>query len=62
MTRNYSPKPKNFDALTRTWNDPEAFALELAKYYAQLAAAAAPPIDITEPRRAGSRAEDGSAR
>lgn len=31
-----APKPANFDALTRTWNDPSAFAAEQAEYYASL--------------------------
>lgn len=47
-----APKPANFDQLTRTWNDPEAFARELARYYDQLSEVAPPVGDITEPRRA----------
>ncbi len=46
-----APKPANFDQLTRTWNDPQAFARELDRYYEQLRAQLAPIIDITEPRR-----------
>lgn len=51
MTRDYSPKPDNFDELTRTWNDPEAFARELSRYYEQLRDTTQPAIDITQPRR-----------
>jgi len=32
----YAPKPDNFDELSRTWNDPIAFAREREKYYASL--------------------------
>lgn len=46
-----TPKPHNFDELTRTWNDPEAFARELAKYYEQLRGTSDRAIDITTPRR-----------
>ncbi|MDJ1113792.1 hypothetical protein [Microbacterium dauci] len=46
-----APKPENFDELTRTWNDPQAFARELGRYYEQLRADDSPTIDITEPRR-----------
>ena len=31
-----APKPANFDALTRTWNDPESFARECQAYYRSL--------------------------
>ena len=41
-----APKPSNFDALTRTWNDPEQFAIERAAYYASLSPRAR---DITVP-------------
>ena len=46
-----APKPENFDALSRTWNDPNAYAAELAAYYEQLVAVglAPHPRDITEP-------------
>ena len=43
-----APKPSNWEALCRAWNDPYAFAAELAKYYAELGE---PNPDITEPRR-----------
>ncbi len=43
-------RPDNFDELTRTWNDPVAFAAEKARYYQQLALETRPVIDITEPR------------
>ena len=36
MTKIPAPKPHNFDALSRAWNNPEAFARELAAYYASL--------------------------
>ena len=32
-----APKPHNFDAMSAAWNDPVKFALEVAKYRAQLA-------------------------
>lgn len=64
MTGRLAPKPDNFDQLSATWNDPESFARERAKYYAQLAreralgipahwgeAAPQHPVDVTEPRR-----------
>jgi hypothetical protein len=31
-----APKPRNFDELTRTWNDPTAFAIACQEYYASL--------------------------
>jgi hypothetical protein len=31
-----APKPANFDALSRTWNNPALFARERAAYYASL--------------------------
>lgn len=48
-----APKPQNFDALARTWNDPEAHARELARYYEQLRSenVLEVPVDRTEPRR-----------
>lgn len=49
-----SPKPHNFDELTRAWNDPVAFARAKAVYYSQLAREGSPElIDITVPRRGG---------
>ena len=46
-------KPDNFDELAATWDDPAAFAIERARYYAQLSAEqAGVVVDITEPRRA----------
>lgn len=46
-----APKPDNFDQLTATWNDPSAFAIERARYYAQLRALdAGVAVDFTEPR------------
>lgn len=47
-----APKPTNFEALSNAWNDPTAFATELAAYYDQLAHRERPTlVDITEPRR-----------
>ncbi len=46
-----APMPDNFDELTRTWNDPAAFAREKARYYDQLRLSDELPIDITLPRR-----------
>ncbi len=47
-------RPSNFQAMSDAWNDPEAFAREVAAYYEQLAAERQPAlIDITEPRRGG---------
>ncbi|MEW1708007.1 hypothetical protein AB0230_12315 [Microbacterium sp. NPDC089190] len=46
MNKIPAPKPHNFDALSRTWNDPAAFARERAAYYASLR----PEVrDITSP-------------
>ena len=46
MSKIPAPKPANFDALSRTWNDPVAFARERAAYYASLV----PEVrDITVP-------------
>ncbi len=48
-------KPANFEELARTWDDPDAFAIQLNRYYDQLRAerereaAALKPRDITEP-------------
>ncbi|MGN7969321.1 hypothetical protein [Microbacterium sp. 22296] len=42
-----APKPANFDALTRTWNDPAAFARERAAYYRSLSSTEV--RDITVP-------------
>ncbi|WP_394279841.1 hypothetical protein [Microbacterium sp.] len=42
-----APKPDNFDELTRTWNNPAAFARELTRYYEQISTDK--PADITEP-------------
>lgn len=36
MSKIPAPKPANFDALSRTWNDPVAFARERAAYYRSL--------------------------
>lgn len=47
-----APKPDNFEQLAATWDNPAAFALERAKYYAQLRAEGILPRDVdrTEPR------------
>jgi len=37
------PKPDNFDAMSAAWNDPVAFAREVAIYDAQLIAAGEKP-------------------
>lgn len=42
-----APKPSNFDELTRTWNDPVAFAVARANYYSSLNSTAV--RDITVP-------------
>lgn len=44
-----APKPENFDELTRTWNDPAAFARARKRYYEQIAATLPQYRDITEP-------------
>jgi hypothetical protein len=46
-----APKPENFDALARAWNDPTAYAAELARYYDQLREAGHTPTprDISQP-------------
>lgn len=50
MTRT-APKPANFTAMANAWDDPVAFARELDRYYAQLAAdRSAEHVDITQPR------------
>ncbi len=46
-----APKPSNFDDLTRTWNNPQAFALERARYFEELRRRSELPVDITQPRR-----------
>lgn len=49
-----APKPDNFDELTRTWDDPAAFAREKARYCQQLAdEIRSEHLDITSPRRGG---------
>lgn len=49
-----APRPTNFDAMSDAWNHPDAFAVELARYYAQLRAEGIldAPVDRTEPRHA----------
>lgn len=46
-----APKPENFDRLTAVWDNPEAFALERAAYFAQIARERGEFVDVTEPRR-----------
>lgn len=31
-----APKPDNFDAMSRAWNNPTQFRIEVAKYHAQV--------------------------
>ena len=46
MNKIPAPKPANFDALSRAWNDPEAFAGERLAYFQSLR----PEVrDITQP-------------
>ncbi|MDE0545442.1 hypothetical protein [Microbacterium sp. C7(2022)] len=51
-----APKPANFDAMSRAWNDPTAYAAELARYYAQLTDTghAPHPRDLTVPTKEGT--------
>lgn len=41
-----APQPDNMDALTAAWDDPEAWAVEIAKYDAQLNAAGFAPVGV----------------
>ncbi|MGM1017331.1 MAG: hypothetical protein ACQEW8_07330 [Actinomycetota bacterium] len=48
-----APKPPNFSALANAWDNPAAFATELAKYYQHLEASGhrlpAPTITTARP-------------
>lgn len=48
-----TPKPLNMRAMADAWNNPAAFATELARYYRQLEASGhrLPAHDYTTPRR-----------
>ena len=41
-----APKPDNFEALTAAWNDPAAWAREIAVYDGQLRAAGFAPVGV----------------
>lgn len=48
-----APKPANFQALADAWDDTDAFAAELLKYYAELEASGhrVPADDVTTANR-----------
>jgi hypothetical protein len=43
---NGAPKPANWDALSAAWDDPQAWAREIAVYDAQLSAAGFAPVGV----------------